>query len=158
VPQSFCLDTSFFINGWQKHYRIEVFPTLWSTLDALIGSGQICSCHEVFLDLEKQDDELFQWAKDRRQIFHQPSENTIGEVSKIMPRFTTYSANGGTASRSDPWVIAHAIIVGAVVVTDEISKPNQRKTLPPQMPDVCDVLGLAWMRPVDFLQRVGISL
>lgn len=58
MPDRYCLDTSVFINSWQEHYRIDVFPGVWTALDGLIRSGRLISCLEVFAELEKQRDEL----------------------------------------------------------------------------------------------------
>jgi hypothetical protein len=156
--RAFCLDTSFLVNGWQKHYRPDVFPTVWKELDRLISQGRLSSCDEVYHDLEKQDDELFAWAKARRSLFCAPAKKTIEEVKRILQKFPNYAAVGGKISRSDPWIIAHAHTVDGIVVTDEIPSPRQRPTLPPKMPDVCDALGIPWLRPIDFLKQGGLRL
>lgn len=47
MPVRYCLDTSVFINSWQEHYRIGVFPGVWTALDGLIRSGRLISCLEI---------------------------------------------------------------------------------------------------------------
>jgi hypothetical protein len=141
-----------------KLYRPDVFPSVWTTLDALGRQRRLSSCDEVYRDLEKQDDELFAWAKARKSIFHVPDQRTITQVKSILATYPQYAANGGTTNRSDPWIIAHAFVVGGIVVTDEKPAPRQRATLPPKMPDVCDALGLDWIAPIDFLKRIAVRL
>jgi hypothetical protein len=153
----FCLDTSFLVNGWQKQYSPDVFPVIWDELDKLMRQGRLSSCDEVYRDLEKQDDGLFAWAKVHRSIFCTPEKRTLESLKVILEAFPNYSAVGGKISRSDPWIIAHARTVGGIVVTDEISAPRQRKTLPPKMPDTCDALGIPWLKPIDFFRRAGFA-
>ena len=157
--QRYCLDTSCLINGWRKHYCRSVFPTLWDKIDELIDASTIFSCDEVYRELEKQDDDLLEWAKQRRkELFEKPTELTIAEVATIMRSHPTFAAAGGSTNAADPWLIAHAKIANAVVVTDEHYADNQRPTKSPKIPNVCEELGMKWMKPVDFFEAVGIKL
>ncbi len=156
MAEHFCLDTSFLINGWNKHYSQRVFPSLWGAIDRLIGESRVCSCEEVYLELSKQDDKLFEWAKTRRSAFHAPTAETIREFKKIMAEHRNFAAASGTTNRADPWVIAHAKTIDAIVVTDEASDPKRRPTKPPKIPDVCDKLGVPCVTPIEFLARAGL--
>ena len=39
----YCVDTSGWLDGWQRHYPPDVFPTLWAKIDALVTAGEIIS-------------------------------------------------------------------------------------------------------------------
>jgi hypothetical protein len=158
APQIFCLDTSFFINGWQKRYRISVFPSLWHRVDELIGKGSVFSCAEVFHEIERQKDDLYHWAKRRRECFPQPTEEVIAEIHRVMVAAPNFAAAGGAKNAADPWVIAQAIVSNAAVVTDESPSPKQRSTKPPRLPDICDRLGVPWTSPIEFLELVNLEL
>jgi hypothetical protein len=158
VAERFCLDTSFLINGWHKRYRIDVFPSLWDTLSVLMQAGTVFSCHDVYLELQHQDDELLVWAKERAAAFEKPTEEVLAELARIMGRFSNFAAQGGAKNRADPFVIAHARVDGAIVVTDEQWADRQKATKPPKVPNACDALGVSWMRPIDFLGAIDIKL
>jgi hypothetical protein len=157
MPERYCLDTSVFINSWQAHYRIDVFPGVWAALDGLIREGRLVSCQEVFTELQKQRDALLDWGKARKQIFEPPTAETTLQMSKIMERFPNFAAIGGSTNAADPWLIAHARITDTTVVTfeqDQQTKP----TKPPKIPNVCNDLGIRWLPPIDFLAETGIKL
>ena len=158
VPE-FCLDTSFLINGWHKTYRRTVFPSLWERLDKLIHANRVCSCMEVYNDLMRQADDLSDWAKRRKPAFPEATPETIKHVLRIAKQFPQIAAiKEGKTSYSDAWVIAHALTIGAIVVTDEMPAPLQRASKPPKIPDLCDHLAVKWASPIVFLEKAGISL
>ncbi len=154
----YCLDTSFLINGWHRRYRIDVFPTLWSAVDSLIEQGTICSCEEVLSELTRGDDALVTWAKERKACFQRPTSDTLANLRTVMQSKPNIAATGGSLNRADPFVVAHAMTVHAIVVTDEQPAPNLRSTKPPKMPDVCDALGVKWLPPIEFLAAIKLVL
>jgi len=157
VTQRFCLDTSFLINGWNKRYPVNVFPALWDALSGLMGRQLVFSCEEVYNELKHQQDALFDWAKARRAAFEKPNEEILEELARIMAQFRNFAAQGGgSRNRADPFVIAHARVAGAVVVTDEEPVQRQKPTKPPKIPNVCEEIGVLWMPPADFLAAAGI--
>lgn len=157
MPNRYCLDTSVLINSWQQHYRIDVFPGVWAAFDELIENGRILSCLEVFKELEKQRDELFAWAKERRQIFEKPTKQTLSEMTDLMGKYANFAAAGGSQNAADPWLIAHARVTDSVVVTFEQYQERSKPTKPPKIPNVCIEIGIPWMSPIDFLAEAGIT-
>jgi Domain of unknown function (DUF4411) len=153
----YCLDTSFLINGWNKRYRIDVFPTVWATIEANFGERAICSCEEVYNETQAQRDELSAWTKRHRAFFHNPGAETLAELARVMARFPNFVAQGGSTNGADPLVIAQAIVLDAVVVTDEV-QANTKPTKPPKIPNACDVMGVRWVSPIDFLKELGVRL
>ena len=117
--QRYCLDTRAFINAWRKHYRPSVFPTFWEKMQTLITAGKVVSCHEVFKEIQRREDDLLEWAKKYRTIFEHPVARTTKELAIIMQAYPNFAAQGGSTNSADPWVIAHARIGGHVVVTYE---------------------------------------
>jgi len=117
----------------------------------------VFSCEEVYNELKDQQDALFDWAKARRGAFEKPNEEVLEELARIMTRFRNFAAQGGgSRNRADPFVIAHARVAGAVVVTDEEAVQRQKPTKPPKIPNVCEEMSVLWMPPADFLAATGI--
>lgn len=53
-PMLFCVDTSAWMDGWQRHYPPDVFPSLWLRLEERIAAGHIICSEEVMLSLRKK--------------------------------------------------------------------------------------------------------
>lgn len=59
----YVFDTSPFVSLFKNFYP-STFVTLWQNFDALIEAGEIVSTREVYREIEGQNDELKEWAKD----------------------------------------------------------------------------------------------
>jgi hypothetical protein len=108
--ERYCIDTSFFINGWRKHWGIVVFPSLWEALSNLIDGERIFSCRAVLREINRH-----------------------------------------------PWVIAHAHIARATVVTDE-ARQKRKDSKPPALPIACEFFEIKWLSPLDFLATIGVRI
>ncbi len=98
------------------------------------------------------------WAARRRHIFEEPSDDTIPEVIKIMSQFRNFSAAGSASSNAaDPWLIAHAKIRNATVVTYEQHAAKQNPKRPPKIRNVCVELGVPCVDVVEFMASNGLS-
>jgi hypothetical protein len=157
MSNRYCLDTSVFINSWNQHYRIDVFPAVWTALDGMIREGRVISCAEVYAELEKQRDELLAWVKPRKHVFHSPTNETTDQMKELMGRYPNFAAAGGSANAADPWLIAHARVTDTVIVTFEQFQERSKATKPPKIPNVCHDLGIRCLKPIDFLAENGIS-
>ena len=125
-------DTSVWIEAWWRHYRIGRFPTLWQDLASFIDEGRVISPMEVLKEIEKQEDDLFKWLKQRQQVFREVdvrTEDMVREIMKSHPRLVDINRD---RSGADPWVIALAVVETAVVVTYE----NRGKKALPKNLDV----------------------
>jgi hypothetical protein len=71
----YSLDTSGLLDGWVRYYAPEVFPSLWKQMEAAAADGTIVAVQDVLLELERQDDDVFAWAK--RHVTFVPLEEEI---------------------------------------------------------------------------------
>ncbi len=76
---------------------------------------------------------------------------------EIMNSLRSFAAQGGSNNEADPWVISHAWIGKAILVTDEAYE-DRRPTKPPALPKACEHFGISWLSPLDFLKRIEIRL
>jgi len=123
----YCVDTSGWLDGWQRNYPPDVFPTLWRRVEIVIESGDIFSSEEVYVELQKKDDEIHDWMKARKEMLVPLTESIQTLASELLSEFP------------DPFVIATAIDKNATVVTGEPITGNLSK---PRIPDVCNVRGV----------------
>jgi hypothetical protein len=140
----YSVDSSALIHAWRRVYRPKNFGFVWNGFDALIGVGRLRCSIEVYNELEKKDDELFKWCKDRKAgLFVELDDAIQGQVARIMKAYPRLVDTVKGRSGADPFVIGLAATTNPMmtVVTEE--QPGKTK-----IPDVCkaekiDCIGLA---------------
>ncbi|MDB5208220.1 MAG: hypothetical protein JWR72_3295 [Flavisolibacter sp.] len=155
---SYCLDANVLIEAWQKYYSPQLCPSYWELLSQLGVQKKIFIPDAVYIEIVRTEDGLSQWLK-QSQITVQKIDGAISEcLRKIYaanPSHQYIVANGGQHSAADPWVIAHAMNAGAVVVTKEhkdvFTKPTKIK-----IPHICDNMGIRWINDFEFVTELNI--
>ena len=144
----YCFDSSALITAHHR-YPIDMFPPLWDRLAETFRGGSVFLCGEAFDEIV-EGDELFNWIKERENQNPLLVQQTLGEILPLAieialanPKMAT-SRSGEAAA--DPFVIAHAKIAEATVVTEEniSSNPNAQK-----LPNACERMEV---RCINFLQ------
>jgi hypothetical protein len=149
VPGRYSLDTSAILNAWQRNYPPDLFPTLWRNIEGLIDAGVLIASEEVLVELEKKDDEVHAWAKQRPQMFV-PIDGQVQQiVTTILRDHPRLIDNRTNRSGADPFVIALAASVGCVVITGERPSGNRTK---PKIPDVCQAMDIRCIGIVEFIR------
>ena len=144
----YCVDTSGWLDGWQRHYPPDVFPTLWSKIDGLITTGEIISSEEVYIELERKGDDLHDWIKARKKMLVPLDEDIQIRATTLLAEYPRLVDTLRGRSKADPFVIATAMERNAEVVTGEIISGNLDK---PRIPEVCQVKNI---RCISFLQMI----
>lgn len=148
VKPTYSVDSSALIHAWRRAYRPQNFQFVWNGFDALIDEGRLRASMEVYLELEKKDDELFAWCKERKdKLFVEIDDDvqqSVAEIMKDHPRLVD-TAKGRSAA--DPFVIALAETNDPpmIVLTEE--KPGKVK-----IPDVCDARSVMWKNLADMIE------
>ena len=137
----YSIDTSCLVHGWHRAYPPKRFPGLWARINALIDEGRLVASIEVFNELEKKDDELRAWAKDRKAaLFREIDDDVQGAVVHVMAAYPKLVDTGKGKSGGDPFVIAQALAGDPVltVVTQEQGGSADK----PRIPFVCQAEGV----------------
>ncbi|GAB5513525.1 DUF4411 family protein [Rhodopirellula baltica] len=150
----YCIDASFFINGWNKTYRIDLFPQVWSAVGNLIECQQARVSWEILKEVRQQKDGLCEWIDTHKGKIVRPGPEEQKAIRVLMRRYPNIAAQGRTPNAGDPWVIALAKAEDLIVVTDENPQAKANPNKPPKITYLCDQLGIDWMRPIDFLADV----
>lgn len=148
----YCIDTSAWMDGWERDYPNDVFPTLWETLEAHIMTEAIKATEEVYIEISKKDDSLHSWFKERKEMFvhvEEAIQDIVAEILTDHPRLVDTKKN---RSQADPFVIATAEHLKATVVTGERPSGNIDK---PRIPDVCHARNLRCISFLDMLRELG---
>lgn len=148
----YCIDTSALMDGWRRWYPPDLFPSFWNSADVLVIKNILISSEEVLRELEKKDDELHDWAKQRKTCFFPLDEEILAAVSKIMATFPKLVDERTGKSFADPFVIATAMTKSTSVVTGEVATGKADR---PRIPDVCKYFGIKTLNLVDLIREQG---
>ena len=140
----YSIDSSALIHAWHRVYRPKNFGPVWTCFGMLAEEGRVRASIEVYNELKRKDDELFNWCKDRKeQMFAEIDDKTQSQLVRIMAKYPRLVDTVKGRSGADPFVIALAATSNpyTVVVTEEF--PGRTR-----IPDVClaeniDCCGLA---------------
>lgn len=160
------IDTSSFVWAGRRHfpqYPRDVFPSVWAALEGKIQRGEIFICREAFDEMvpKKGSDPLHMWLGEQRagsaNFVRESGENVLEKTREIVRRFPNLP-DKDREDDADPCIIAHAIVAGGAVVTQEI--PDPRRMLPGEpdkelrkIPEVCRRLGVDCMDLSEFMRR-----
>jgi len=103
----YVIDTSSLIE--LKKFPIDVFPSLWENIEALIAKGRMISHKEVFKELSYQDDALKKWAQNQKMFFRDLDSNQLTIVREILRKYPSLANSDRETPSADPFVIALAI-------------------------------------------------
>tara|TARA_R110000803_G_scaffold118659_3_gene187052 strand:+ start:1692 stop:2174 length:483 start_codon:yes stop_codon:yes gene_type:complete len=149
----YSVDTSALIHAWRRSYPIRNFRPVWDRLDTLIDADRLFSSKEVFLELKKWDDDLFNWCKDRERMFVDIDGDSFQEnMAHVMGTYPRLVDTRKNKSGADPFVIVVALSSNPplVVVTQEGATGNLAK---PNIPDVCTAEGVECINILDLIVR-----
>ncbi len=155
----YCLDTNFFIEAWNKYYSPEFCIGYWETIDELAKIGIVFITQEVKREIDKVDDNLKKWFKNKSYFVKSIDQNVQQCLKDIYSKDISHqylSNNTKNRSIADPWVIAHAMAENAVVVTKEYISTSQNKQKI-KIPDVCNNMGIRWIDDFDFIKEVSLT-
>ena len=63
--KKYCLDTNVFIEPWNKFYSMQFTKGYWEILENFAREHIVFSPVEVKREIEKIDDDLLKWLKDK---------------------------------------------------------------------------------------------
>lgn len=148
----YVFDTSALVGAWRRKYPLEIFPSLWENLDRLGQSGQLFVPEEVLGELERQDDELMMWVKERATYLVVPTSRAVMLGARaILADHPRLSMVGTGRGRADPFVIAEAQARGCPVVTEEQGGSAAK----PRIPYVCSQYQVDTVAILDVIRAEG---
>jgi len=156
---TYCLDSNVLIQAWQKYYSPKYCPSYWDVLNELGSEDRIFIPSMVYDEIVKTDDDLSVWLKGSN-IKVKPITADVTQILKSIyaadPNHKHLVDSKKGRSLADPWVIAHAIKEGAIVVTKEekVTALNSTKI---KIPNVCDNMGVNWINDYSMVEQLGLK-
>lgn len=148
-PAVYSIDSSALVHGWRRVYRPKNFGFIWDQLAALVAVGRLRASIEVYNELQRKDDELFKWCKERKEeMFVEIDEAIQAHIARIMKSHPRLVDTVKGRSGADPFVIALAATTDPqmVVVTEEYAGKTR-------IPDVCTAEKIEFCRLADLIER-----
>jgi hypothetical protein len=119
-------------------------------MDAAAEAAIIHMSDEVANELARKDDGAHEWVKARSKIIVPLDAEIEKHVQKLMQRYPRLVDTKKGRSGGDPFVIAVARQRNLTVITGESASG---KIAAPRIPDVCEDLGIRWIRVLDFFRE-----
>lgn len=155
----YCLDTNVLIQAWQKYYSPKFCSDYWNVLNDLGAQGRIFLPQMVFEEITRTDDDLAEWLK-KSSIPEYKIDGHVTECLKKIyannPAHKNLVDNTKQRSLADPWVIAHALKEGAILVTKE-EKITATNTTKIKIPNVCDNMRVPWINDFQLVDELNIQ-
>jgi len=118
----------------------------------MIANQTLRATEEVLIDLSRKNDEVYEWARKRRDMFVPLYEDIQLAVKEIMKQFPRLIDSRRNRSGADPWVIALAQVEKLIVITSERYANNLEK---PRIPDVCDAIKIRCINMHELIKEQG---
>jgi uncharacterized protein DUF4411 len=165
VPPRYLLDANVFIEAVRRYYAFDLVPAFWQALIDLASAQRVLSIDRVKRELENQEDDLAQWARDSFHPYFVPTSDAdiIDAYAQVMAWAQSqrqYSAAAqaefADGRNADAWLVAYASVRRCTIVTHEQPAPDSRNHI--KLPDACRPFGVACTDTFGMLRALGVRL
>lgn len=160
----YVIDTSSFARLRPRNdsgdYDLLIFPGILDALQILIDQQRLFSSQLVFHELENYSsigDELMTWAIKNKNIFLPPTESIQKKARQILTQFPTWIDVEKNKNDADPFVVATAMDIGGIVISEEkavLMQPNTKKI---KIPNVCNHAEIESKRILSVFRNEGFT-
>lgn len=152
---AYLLDANILIAAKNLHYGFDFCPAFWDWLIRSHAEGKVFSIEKVEDEILAQDDDLSAWASQRGEgFFLRTDASVLPGLAAVSQWATTQRYEPGAVSTflqiADYYLVAHALVGGHTVVTNEIPSASIRKI---KIPDACIGTGVKFMTTHQMLRQ-----
>ncbi|PNG26476.1 DUF4411 family protein [Methylocella silvestris] len=155
------LDANVLIRAHEDYYGIDQVPQFWDWLLAQAAANLVKMPLEIHQEIAISKGPLREWvcATSVKQHFVLDEEVDQDLVEHVLA--TGYGPNLTDSELEkvgqDPFLVAYGLArEGRFVVTKEVSAPSKQRANR-KVPDVCNSVGVSWMRDFDLYKALGFS-
>ena len=162
--QRFLIDSDVLISAKDRYYAFPICPGFWDSLLHAHAQGTVHSIDRIRQELlaGREADALFRWVSDQvPSAFFIGSDgpDVIDAFTRVMlwvTRNTQYQdgAKAKFASGADGWLVAHGMVSGRTVVTNEQPRPEARNQI--KLPDVCTAFEVGFEDTFSMLHELEV--
>jgi hypothetical protein len=154
----YILDANVFILANRHDFPIDTNPgTFWDLVEKLGNQGELRVPETVFEELSRKEDIVKEWILKRKDVLMIPTEHSLPFLPRVLNAYGIFSENDLEIfdGKADPFLIAEGIASMAVVVSDEIRHPTETRIRYKKIPDICDIVGVSYLRYPRFLWELS---
>lgn len=157
----YLLDANVLIRAHEDYYGIEQVPQFWVWLHAVTDLGFAQMPLEIYDEIAVSTGPLHDWitqpnVKDALLLNEEVDRKLLQKVLDKGYGLDLTEVELEHIGR-DPFLIAYALAQpDRVVVTKEVSA-SSKKRANRRIPDVCNDLGVKWMKDFDFYKAAGFN-
>lgn len=156
----YLLDSNTLIEAKNRYYQMNICPGYWTWVLKVNKSGDVASIDSVGKELREGNDNLAQWARDNTHLFLEESDEATQEAFSDVANHVASLAHimhpgamEDFLEKADPWLIAKARVINAVVVTHEMKNDAVRRKF--IIPNICEHFGVKYMNTFELLNNMN---
>lgn len=157
----YLLDANTLIEAKNRYYQMSICPGFWDWVSHAHMGGDVASIASVGAELRRGNDELADWAKHNTSFFIDDSDSATQTAFAEVANFIVAAADTMKSGAiedflggADPWLIAKARTMSAVIVTHErFNEANRKKFL---IPNVCRHFGVTCIDTFALLKQAKV--
>jgi hypothetical protein len=152
---AYLLDANVFIQAKNLHYGFDFCPAFWEWLIVNNTAKKVFSIEKVGDEIEAGDDDLADWAVQRRSSFFlRPNSTMLPALASVSNWSTSQGYEPAAVSTllqiADYYLVAYALAHKYTVVTHEVASYSTKKI---KIPNACIGLGVKFMTPYEMLRH-----
>jgi len=159
----YLLDANVFIQAKNEYYGFDIAPAFWAWLIDANAAGTVFSVDKVGEELLAYEDELSEWAKERKRqgnFFLPPDEPVLDALKDVAAWAQGQSFTDAAVSEflaaADYYLVAHALAHNFTAVTQEVFEPAIIRKI--KIPNACQGVGVPWINTYTMLRTEGVQL
>ncbi|MCY4235484.1 MAG: DUF4411 family protein [Cyanobacteria bacterium MAG CAR2_bin_4] len=162
---SYLIDSDVLITAKNRYYAFPICPGFWESVLHYHRCGHLHSVDQVRQELlrGREDDDLVQWVGQSvpAGFFLASGDDKIVSAYRRVISWVMchqqYQDEAKTqfASGADGWLVAHGIVTGQTVVTNEQPRPESRNVI--KLPDVCRQFEVGFEDTFAMLHQIGVQ-
>lgn len=162
---AFIIDSNVFIEAHRTTYPLDIATGFWNTIKELAEGDHISSIDKVYKEIAKNEDELLNWIDTNlpEQFFLDSVTTEIfesyGEIASWAESVSNHYKRKAIDDflefdRADAWLVAYCKANKNVLVTQEVSRPEQKSAIP--IPQVCLAHGVQYCNTIELFRELGV--
>ena len=138
----YLLDANVLIFAKRDYYPLDRVPEYWEWLLHQAEQEVLKLPYEIWRELQEHDDDLQRWVRDHQDILVLKEDGLDIHVPNVLACYGANITEAGLEQiGADPFLIAAAKSLSAIVVSKEVSAPA-KQGVNRRVPDICASMGV----------------
>lgn len=163
----YIIDTSCLTQAHRVYYPYDIAPSFWQFMKQRFTDGSFIYTNKVADEIARGNDVLTSWVQTEitsgLELDCHADANIMAHYGQIMIwgnghlQYNTLAKQEfADFSNADPFVVAAAINLSGIVVSQEVSAPTSQKSI--KLPDVCRQFNVTHIDTFTLLRRFGFTM